>query len=106
LPHDYGKRYKYEIVVRPSPQGYFLILKKNFGDHYGMACHVKTKEEALKEIRCMLRKWGEFDYILNSLPEKPSMNNLRFESFTKDITKAEIFGITPLSAFQTKKASS
>lgn len=86
---------KYEIIIEPSDQPeykYTVHFRKNFGDHYCGILAFKTKEELLRAVKEIFERWEDYDGILQKEPVKVSEKTLYFNSFTNEITKAELFG--------------
>jgi len=80
---------KYAIEIKPAKGYYAIILaNKNFGEHGGGACPVKNRDEAIKEIREIVRTWRNV-----------TRKNLYFDSYTDQITVADVLGNTKLTDF-------
>jgi hypothetical protein len=93
---------KYRIIIEPPAwKGYRYAIRygKLYGDCLGGATEFKTKEELLAFIRRLFRRWEEYDCILERIPDKVTPENLYFESFTDEISKAELFGNKTLADF-------
>ena len=99
-------KYKYAIVIKkPSkersrnrseidkiPEKYLLNYSKNYGDGTSGAVGYQTEEQIIDAIKRTIRDWEGFDSELNRVSDKVTMNNLYFESFTNEITIADILG--------------
>ena len=102
LPDLMKKGFRYVISIRPpnwEGYKYGLWYDKLYGDSQGGATEVKTKQELLDHIKRIFNEWNQFDSILGRQPDKPTIENVFFESFTPDITKMELFGSKRLDAF-------
>ena len=92
----------YEIQIKPplwDGYKYSLYYGKNYGDHLGGAREFKTKEELIEFVKKVFKEWERFDSIANRMGDKVMMSNLKFSSFTSDITKGELFGNKNLNSF-------
>ena len=90
----------YEIDIhKPEYKGwnYGYRFAKSFGNQHGGAGGHETKEEVIEHMRNVIKGWNERDPILDLIPEQVSNKNLKFTSFTNDITKAEILGSKSLN---------
>ena len=93
----------YSIVIeKPNWEGYKYgySFSKNYGDFHGGYSEAKTKEDLLKKLRAIVHDWNGFDYIVHREANEVTMENVEFESFTTDITLAEILGNAALSSWQ------
>ncbi len=95
-------RFLYSVKIRPPLwEGYMYSVwcDKLHGNGYGLATEVKSKAELLALVRDMFRQWEKYDDCLQRMPDKVTRQNLRFESFTPEISVAELFGNSTLDRF-------
>ena len=82
----------YKIIVEKRKDTEFaLFASKCYGDGLGVAVTYDSPQKVINEIQRHVKRWGEFDGILNRVSDPVSEANTLFESNTVLVSKSLVF---------------
>jgi hypothetical protein len=89
-------RKKYWVRVKPSAfpgEKYSVHFYKKYGNYYGGALGVESKEELLKLLKDVFREWEGYDPILQRDGDRVTPGNLELEILAPDVEPDEIISL-------------